>query len=316
MHFSFINVITTKSITFKCLAAYGIKGNFRMGKIIFIIAGLIFALLLVGLSASQGMGGSKAYDQSGYDWMGTPVASGDRVSTIVPDYLSPNSAGRPEWDPYGAGQSAFSLLLEPANPASEGLVVGGGELPANQLYLQRGKDLLTQGTVSLGEPYVLWARVNGRGSFLLYDYNRQILNQGYVTQGWYRINGTYADYLGQHIYRFVSAGLASNNLSIMVDSGSYPTSFNLAGRVLDRNGLGMSGVKVIVSNNEGGKFSTTTGSAGYYAIDVATGVYLVNAEFPGYVFTKTSVQAITGQVSAARSVVGTPVGSAPPLIWT
>ena len=99
---------------------------------------------------------------------------------------------------------------------------------------------------------------------------------------------------GPHIYRFVSAGLASNNLSIMVDSGSYPTSFSLTGKVLDQNGQGMPGVKVTVSNSDGGKFSTTTGSAGFYAIDVATGVYLVNAEFPGYVFTQTSVQATTG----------------------
>ena len=101
----------------------------------------------------------------------------------------------------------------------------------------------------------------------------------------------------------------------MVDSGSYPTSFSLTGKVLDQNGQGMPGVKVTVSNSDGGKFSTTTGSAGYYAIDVATGVYLVNAESPGYVFTQTSVQAITGLVSAARPVVGTPVGSAPPSIW-
>jgi hypothetical protein len=208
------------------------------------------------------------------------------------------------------------LLLEPANPANEGLVVAGGEKLANQLYLQKERDLLTQGTVTLGEQYVLWARVNGKGSFVLYDYNRQILNQGYVTPGWYRINGAYANYLGAHIYRFVSAGLASNNLSIMVGSGSYPTSFSLTGIVLDQSGQGMSGVKVIVSNNEGGKFSTMTNPVGYYAIDVATGVYLVNAEFPGYVFTQTSVQAITGLVSAARPVVGTPLGSAPPSIWT
>ena len=286
-----------------------------MGKIIFIMAGLIFALLFVGLSASQGMGGSKAYDQSGNNFMGTPVSSSNQVSTVIPDYLSPYSAGRPELDPYGAGVSAFNLLLEPADPANGGLVVGGGEKLANQLYLQRGKDLSTQGRVSLGEQYVLWARINGKGSFLLYDYNSQILNQGIVTPGWYRISGAYANYLGEHIYRFVSAGLASNNLSIMVDPGSYPTSFSLAGRVLDQSGQGMPGIKVTATNNEGGKFSTTTGPAGYYAIDVAAGVYLVNAEFPGYIFTQTSVQAITGVVSAARPVVGTPVGSAPPLIW-
>ena len=49
-----------KCITFKCLAAYGFTGNFSMGKIIFIIAGLMIALLLADPSASQGMGGSKS----------------------------------------------------------------------------------------------------------------------------------------------------------------------------------------------------------------------------------------------------------------
>jgi hypothetical protein len=72
------------------------------------------------------MGGSKAYDQSGYDWMGTPVSSGNQVSTIVPDDLNAYNAGRPKWDPFGAGQGAFSLQLLPADPASEGLVVAGG----------------------------------------------------------------------------------------------------------------------------------------------------------------------------------------------
>ena len=164
-------------------------------------------------------------------------------------------------------------------------------------------------------PYVLWARVIGKGSFLLYDYNRQILNQGYVTPGWYKIKGAYADYVGEHVYRFISAGMNSNNLSIIVDSGSYPTSFSLTGQVLDRNGQGMSGVKVTVSNNDGGRFSTTTWSGGYYAVDVATGVYLVNAEAPGYVFTQSLVQATNGVVTAARPVVGTPVGSASSAVW-
>ena len=286
-----------------------------MGKIIFVMAGLIIALLLADPSASQGMGGSRAYDQSGYG-MATPVSSDDQVGTVVPDYLGTYNAGRMESDPYERGQEAFSLQLLPADPTSEGLVVAGGGKLANQLYLQRGRDLLTQGTITLGEQYVLWARVNGKGSFLLYDYNRQILNQGYITPGWYRINGAYANYLGAHIYRFVSTGLASNNLSIMVGSGSYPTSFSLTGKVLDQSGQGMPGVKVIMSNNVGGKFSTMTNPAGYYAIDVATGDYLVNAEFPGYVFSQTSVQAMTGLVSAARPVVGTLLGSAPPSIWT
>ncbi|MGB5100759.1 MAG: carboxypeptidase-like regulatory domain-containing protein [Methanothrix sp.] len=287
-----------------------------MEKIRFIIAGLMIALLSADPSVSQGMGGSKAYDQSGTEWMGTPVSSSNQFSTVVPDYLSTYSTGRADLDSTGTDLSAFSLLLAPADPASEELVVGGGEKLANQLYLQSGKHLITEGAVSLGEPYVLWARVNGKGSFLLNDYNRQILNQGYVTPGWYRISGAYADYLGAHIYRFVSAGLPSNNLAITVGPGSYPISFSLTGKVQDQSGQGMSDVKVIVSNNEGGKFSTMTNSAGYYAIDVAAGMYLVNAELAGYVFTQTSVQAMAGLVSAARPIVGTQESSTPPSIWT
>ncbi|MDD4163136.1 MAG: hypothetical protein PHW87_11730 [Methanothrix sp.] len=104
------------------------------------------------------MGGSKAYDQSGTDWMGTPVSSGNQVSTVVPvvpDYLSTFSTGSADPDPFGTGLSAFSLQLMPADPASEGLVVGGCEKLASQLYLQSGKNLITEGAVSLDEQYVL-----------------------------------------------------------------------------------------------------------------------------------------------------------------
>jgi hypothetical protein len=81
---------------------------------------------------------------------------------------------------------------------------------------------------------------------------------------------------------------------------------SLTGLVVDQNGYGMPGVKVIISNNEGGKFTTMTGASGYYAIDVATGTYLVFAELPGYVFAPTTVQVWSGMVSAARPVVGRP----------
>jgi len=302
-----------------------------MGKTHIIAMGLILALFLAGLASSQGMGNSKSSDQNSNDWMGTPVVSGGQTNAIVPDYLEaygaqrpdwdpygPGAApelGRPEWDPYGSGSISLALSLVPADPALEGLTVEGGIKLSNQLYVQAGPQLLSRAKVSLGVPYVLWARVIGKGSFLLYDYNRQILNQGYVTPGWYKINGAYADYIGEHAYRFISAGMTSDNLSIIVDSGSYPTSFSLTGQVLDRNGQGMPGVKVTVSNNDGGRFSTTTGSGGYYAIDVATGVYLVNAEAPGYVFTQSLVQATNGMVTAARPMVGTPAGSAPSAVW-
>jgi hypothetical protein len=300
-----------------------------MGKTQILAIGLMLVLFLTGPVSSMGMGNSKSYDQSNYDWMGTPVVS-DPVSTTIPDYLNPYGAqrpewdpygpgatpqlGRPEWDPYGPGSGSLGLSLEPKDPALEGLTVEGGIKLSNQLYMQAGSQLLSQGEVPLGVPYVLWARVTGRGSFVLYDYNRQILNQGLVTPGWYKINGAYGDYLGQHMYRFISAGMASNNLSVIVGSGSYPTSFSLTGRVLDQNGQGMPGVKVTVSNNDGGRFSTVTGFGGYYSIDVPTGVYLVNAEASGYVFTQTRVQAISGVVSAARPVVGTPANSVLPAI--
>lgn len=304
-------------------------GIFGMGKFFIILCGLMSAMLFVGICASQGMGASKAYDQTGYDYMGSPVINGEQTAPALPDYLSPYSGQRPEWDPYGPGASpqilgtpewdpfgsgmnAFQLQIEPADPAREGLTVSGSERLANLLYVQRGQELSTQGAVSLGEAYVLWARVNGRGSLRLYDYGRQILNQGYVTPGWYKITGAYADFMGNHIYRFVSAGLASNNLSILVDSGGYPTSLSLTGRVLDQSGQGMPGVRVIASNNEGGKFSTMTGFGGYYAIDVPTGIYLVNAEYPGYVFAPSSAHAITGTVSAARPIVGAINGSPAP----
>jgi len=286
-----------------------------MGKTHILAMGLILALFFAGPASSQGMGNSKSYDQNGYNWMGTPVVSG-QTNAIVPDYLEAYGAerpdwdpygpgavpelGRPEWDPYGAGSVSLALSLVPANPALDGLTVEGGIKLSNQLYVQAGPQLLSRAAVSLGVPYVLWARVIGKGSFLLYDYNRQILNQGYVTPGWYKINGAYADYVGEHVYRFISAGMNSNNLSIIVDSGSYPTSFSLTGQVLDRNGQGMPGVKVTVSNNDGGRFLTATGSGGYYVIDAATGVYLVNTEAPGYVFTSQSlVQATNGVVTAA-----------------
>jgi len=301
-----------------------------MGKTHILAMGLILALFFAGPASSQGMGNSKSYDQNGYNWMGTPVVSG-QTNAIVPDYLEAYGAerpdwdpygpgavpelGRPEWDPYGAGSVSLALSLVPVNPALDGLTVEGGIKLSNQLYVQAGPRLLSRAAVSLGVPYVLWARVIGKGSFLLYDYNRQVLNQGYVTPGWYKINGAYADYVGEHVYRFISAGMNSNNLSIIVDSGSYPTSFSLTGQVLDRDGQGLPGVKVIVSNNDGGKFSTATGSGGYYAIDVATGVYLVNAEAPGYVFTQSLVQATNGVVTAARPVVGTPAESAPSAVW-
>lgn len=276
--------------------------------------GLVLALLLIGTASSQGMGDRRSVT-------GPSIAS---EQSSIPDYLNTYSAGKPEWDPYGpnpylqpdrpmwdpygpnGNAGAYNLLIEPQDPASKGLSIKGDNRIPNQLYLQRGAELVTEGGVFLGEPYTLWARVAGKGSLALYDRNSLVLNQGYVTPGWYRITGAYADFLGTHLYRVSSAGQASNNLSILVDSGGYPTSHSLTGRVLDESGKGMRGVRVILSNNEGCRFSTTTDASGYYGYDVAAGAYLINAELGGYSFAPTAASVWTGVVSAAKPVVGHP----------
>ncbi len=288
--------------------------GFGMGIRSLIALWLVLALLLIGTASSQGMGDRRSVT-------GPSVVSEE---SSIPDYLNAYSAGKPEWDPYGpnpylqpdrpmwdpygpnGNAGAYNLLIEPQDPASKGLSVKGDNRIPNQLYLQRGAELVTEGGVLLGEPYTLWARVAGKGSLALYDRNSLVLNQGYVTPGWYRITGAYADFLGAHLYRFSSAGRASNNLSILVDSGGYPTSHSLTGRVLDDSGKGIRGVRVILSNNEGGRFSTTTDASGYYGFDVAAGVYLINAELGGYSFAPTTASVWTGGVSAAKPMVGHP----------
>ena len=164
--------------------------------------------------------------------------------------------------------------------------------------------LVTEGSVILGEPYTLWARVAGRGGFSLYDYNNLLVRQDDLAAGWYRISGAYADFLGLHIYRFTSSSAGSNNVTLQAEPGSYPTSFSLTGKVVDDKGLGISGVRVVLSNSDGGTFSTVTDASGIYAIDAATGVYLINAELSGYRFTPTTAHVWTGAVSAARPIVG------------
>ena len=112
-----------------------------MEKTTIIISGLIFAVFFVGICASQGMGGSKAYDQSGYDYMGTPVTGGNQGIDYTADF-NPYSGLSSQIDPLSTGISTLQLQLEPIDPASEGLSVGGGQKLANQLYLQSGQDLI------------------------------------------------------------------------------------------------------------------------------------------------------------------------------
>ena len=110
---------------------YGVDSHSSYGINICLIFG--WTIILAG-----GMGNSKSYDQNSYNWMGTPVVSG-QTNAIVPDYLEACGAqrpdwdpygpgavpelGRPEWDPYGAGSVSLALSLVPANPAPEGLAV-------------------------------------------------------------------------------------------------------------------------------------------------------------------------------------------------
>jgi len=284
-----------------------------MGKNLVIGLGMVFALLFTGLCAAQGMG-----DRKDYDWMGTPVISDGSQKETVPDYLNPYSGSRPEWDPFGAegyGSFSLSLQIQPANPVQEGLVIRDALRLPNQLYLQQSSELLTGGEVLLGEPYALYALVAGRGSLHLYDNGLLIMSQGYITPGWYRITGAYANHPGGHLYRFISAGGSSNNLTLIADARGYLTSFSLTGRVVDDSGLGMPGVRVTASNSEGGRFTTTTVAFGYYGLNVATGIYLINAEMPGYVFTPSTAQVQTGIISAARTITGRPASGSPPSPW-
>ena len=266
---------------------------------------LALCLAWLGLAASQGMGDSRAYDQSGYQGMGTPAYGADQAVMVMPDYLSPYDSASPQG--YQTGSAMPSrLMMEPADPAGEGMLFEENKSLANQLYIQMDNRILTEGTAMLGEDYVLWARVSGRGSMQLFDYDRLVFSQLSIAPGWYRISGAYGDSLGVHLYRFQFAGLSSNDLTVLVSPGGYPTAFSLTGRVADGSGQGLSGARVTLTNSDGGRFSTITNEGGYYGLDVAAGLYAVNAQHPGYAFAPGQVQVMGGVVSAARPLIGTP----------
>ncbi len=268
-------------------------------------------------------------DTKYYDWMGTPVISGSQGTVTYPDWLSPSSAGRPDWDPYGPGsiyypaadRSAWDpyapvygrdiLEMEPADPAAAGLTVQGNLRTPNQLYLQRDGFLVTEGRVALGEPYVLWVNLGYFGNFVLYDNGEAALSQSYLRPGWYRITGLYSEILSSHLYRFTSAGLNSNQLPIMVDAGGYPTGFGLTGRVVDVSGNGIPGARVLISGSDGGTFTTTTNAQGYYGFDAPSGTYTIAAELPGYSFTPSTARVWTGTVSVAQIITGYAAGTQP-----
>jgi len=265
---------------------------------------LLICLAWLGLAASQGMGDSRAYDQSGYQGMGTPAYGTDQPVMVMPDYISPYDSAMPQG--YQGSANPARLMMEPADPDGEGLLFEENKSQANQLYIQMGNRILTEGTAMLGEDYVLWARIGGRGGLQLFDYDRLILSQPSVLPGWYRISGAYGDSLGSHLYRFQVAGLSSNDLTVLVSPGGYPTAYSLTGRVVDRSGNGLSGARVTLTNSDGGRFSTSTDQSGYYGLDVAAGQYSINAQHPGYAFIPDQVQVMGGAVSAARPLIGVP----------
>ncbi len=293
-----------------------------MGRLTSIGLGLFLVLLLVGTCAPTGMG-----DTKNYDWMGTPVISGSQKTVKYPDWLNPYSAGRPDWDPYGPGSIYYPALskaawdpyapaysrnilsIEPADPSATGLTVQGNLRTPNQLYLQRDGFLVPEGRVALGEPYVLWAYLGYYGNFVLYDNGEAALSQSYLRPGWYRITGLYSEILSPRLYRFVSAGLNSNDLAVTVDAGGYPTGFGLTGRVVDVSGRGMPGVKVVISGSDGGTFTTTTNAQGYYGFDAPSGTYTIAAELPGYSFTPSTARVWTGTVSVAQIITGYGAGT-------
>jgi len=251
----------------------------------------------------------------------TPAQATD--DQLVPDYLNPFAAGRPEWDPFGPGgegvsadipswdpygpSSASGMIVEKADPIEEGLTIEGAQRQPNQLYLQMGSSLVTSGSVNLGEGYTLWARIGRYGSFNLYDTGTNVLFQGYLAPRWYRIKGGYAEIMTSHLYTFVCGALASNNLSISVNPGSYPLIYGLTGRVVDPNGAGIPDVTVRMSGSEGGRFTQTTNAFGYYGMDLPSGTYAITASRPGYQFTTSAARVWTGTISAARLIIGYPL---------
>ena len=192
-----------------------------MGKIRSISILLALCLAWLGLAASQGMGDSRAYDQSGYRGMGTSAYGTDQAVMVMPDYLSPYDSA---WQENYQRSDAIParLMMQPADPIAEGLAVNENQSQANQLYLQIGHQMLTEGTVMLGEEYILWAKVISGGGLQLYDYNSLVYSQVSVTPGWYKISGNYGSHIGGHVYRFQAAGLSSNDLTVVISPGSYP----------------------------------------------------------------------------------------------
>lgn len=243
-------------------------------------------------------------------------------TNLEPDWLNPFYADRPDWDPYAPDQESDYIPDRPSwdpyapgyaepqltslNPLLLDLTIGDDVLNPNQLYFQSGGLLATMGSVNLGEPYTLWLYVANWGPFALYDKGRLIISQDFLSPGWYKVD-RYAEILQTHLYQFNSKWW-SNNVTVMVRSAGYPTTYSLVGRVVDQYGNGIPGTRVKISGSGGGSFSTNADSRGYYGLNVPSGEYTVTAELTGYRFNQASARVWVGTVSVAGKVVGYPIG--------
>lgn len=286
------------------------------GLVIFLVS-MLACSALFGVAASFGASQTKPQN-----WFTPGFLDQTASSQVQPDYLNPFAADVPEWDPFAPGGTGVaadraawdpyapywqeSFVLEKADPVALGLTMKDASQTASQLYLEEGALLVTRGSIILGDPVILWAHLNLPGNVVLYDNGNLVLSTGYVPSGWYRIAGAHAEILTPHIYIIRVAGLYSNNVSVNVDQGGYTALYSLVGRVVDTNGIGMPGVTVRISGSEGGTFTKTTDLFGYYGMDVPSGYYVIDAQYPGYMFTRSTGRAWTGTVSAAAVIVGTP----------
>ncbi|MGA9099921.1 MAG: carboxypeptidase-like regulatory domain-containing protein [Methanotrichaceae archaeon] len=82
--------------------------------------------------------------------------------------------------------------------------------------------------------------------------------------------------------------------------------YDLTGVVVDQNGNGLAGVRIVSFSSEGGSFSIATNSFGSYRFDLPTGFYTVTAWLPGYTFNQYNIRIISGIPSAAPVITGYP----------
>jgi len=97
---------------------------------------LLLCLAWLGWPASQGMGDSRTYDQSGYRH-GHNCYGTDQAVMAMPDYLSLmiQPCRRLSMD----SAMPSRLMMKPADPAGEGLLKEENKSQANKLYIHDGQ---------------------------------------------------------------------------------------------------------------------------------------------------------------------------------